>query len=60
MNENVKKLLIIIAAVIAIMLIGSACTDETTTYYQDLNGNGKADIGEGVWYEDKNGTHFFD
>lgn len=55
-----KKFLIFIAIIAGISIFGKACGDETTTYYQDKNGNGKADLGEGAWYEDDDGIHFFD
>ena len=48
---------ICIAALI-IWLFSAACGDETVTYYLDKNGNGREDWGEGVWYEDEDGTHF--
>lgn len=56
-----KKFLIILGVVIVLALIGEACDslNPTTTYYIDSNGNGREDWGEGVWYEDNSGTHFF-
>ena len=52
----------IIGCIVVLILGGivSACSGETTSYYIDYNGNGREDFGEGVWYEDKNGTHFYD
>lgn len=55
-----KKILIFIAVCAVIMLLGEACGDEETTYYIDKNGNGRYDWGEGEWYEDDDGVHFFD
>lgn len=55
-----KKILIIAAIVIGILIIGQACNDETVSYYKDYNKNGRQDFGEGVYYVDKNGTHFYD
>ena len=55
-----KKFLIIVGVLLVIGLISNACDpNPTTTYYYDLNGNGREDWGEGVWYEDNSGTHFF-
>ncbi len=52
---------IIIGIILALMLmLFSACSDDTVTYYKDYNGNGKCDYGEGVYYEDSTGTHFID
>ena len=59
-EKKMKKFLIFIAIIAGISIFGKACGDETTTYYQDKNGNGKADLGEGAWYEDDDGIHFFD
>lgn len=40
---------------------GSCSSGSTTSYYIDENGNGKEDLGEGVWYEDEDGNiHFYD
>ena len=59
-KKEAKSVLIIIIVVIVIVIFGSGVfSNETTSYYRDLNGNGKEDFGEGVWYEDKNGTHFY-
>jgi len=55
-----KNILIFVAVIALITLIGNACSDDTVSYYVDKNGNGREDFGEGVWYEDKNGSHFYD
>ena len=55
-----KKFGILILVLIAITIIGKACEDDTVSYYRDLNGNGRQDFGEGVWFEDDDGIHFYD
>lgn len=50
----------VICLVIFILISGYTNRDETTSYYIDHNGNGQEDLGEGVWYEDKDGVHFYD
>ena len=57
---KMKKVWIIIVILAVLFLVSECSNDGTVTYYIDKNGNGKADLGEGVYYEDKNGTHFFD
>ena len=59
---RMKKFLIVIIVIIILGIIVTVqnCTNPTTTYYYDENGNGREDFGEGVWYEDKDGVHFFD
>ena len=56
-----RNFLIFIAILVGLTLIGKACGDDgTVSYYQDVNGNGRQDWGEGVWYEDEDGVHFYD
>lgn len=57
-----KKPLVVgvVVLIVSILLLLCMCDDEATSYYLDKNGNGREDFGEGVWYEDKNGTHFYD
>ena len=53
----------IFAIIVIILIFGcivGSCDGDTVSYYVDDNGNGKEDFGEGVWYEDKNGVHFYD
>ena len=52
--------LIFIIVLVMIALVTCVDDDETTSYYRDLNGNGREDFGEGVWYEDDDGIHFYD
>ena len=54
------KFWIVIIVLIAFVALAQSCGDETTSYYIDRNGNGREDFGEGVWYEDGTGTHFYD
>lgn len=60
-----KALISIFGASLILLVIALAASggfsDGNTSYYIDYNGNGVEDIGEGVFYEDKDGnTHFYD
>ena len=57
---SIKHIVIIILILLGIYGFINNQINPTTTYYYDENGNGKEDWGEGVWYEDKDGVHFFD
>ena len=57
-----KNLGTLIFIIILAMIVLATCVgdDDTTSYYRDLNGNGREDYGEGVYWEDDDGIHFYD
>lgn len=56
-----RKYVVIIILIIILFFSVSVenCTNPTTTYYLDDNGNGNCDWGEAVWDEDNNGVYFY-
>lgn len=57
---NKIKIISIVFVILVIIFLALSENNTTTSYYYDANKNGKEDFGEGVWYEDKNGAHFYD
>ena len=60
MFEKIMKILFIVGIILFVIVFILSKNDPVTSYYYDANKNGKEDFGEGVWYEDKNGVHFYD
>lgn len=60
MFEKIMKILFIVGIILFVIAILWPDNNPVTSYYYDSNNNGKEDFGEGVWYEDKDGVHFYD